>query len=235
MTFNEVYDMFFGKDLTWYACVMRIFLSFLAGGLLGLERQFRQQFVGMRTLVLICVSSTLLMLVSIYVATDLAPVGRGDPARIAAQVVSGVGFLGAGTILRQGLNIKGLTSSAIIWAAAALGLAIGAGFAFLAIVTLIIFMLALVYFEKLTERFFPAERIKHFHLVFSSNKIDIDALSKLVVASGLIIVNTDIKKTLGQKHIVITFFVHVPPSIDIFELADKIKHFARLEEFSLTD
>ena len=109
-----------------YDCLLKVAVSFFCGIVLGIERRTRQQFIGLRTLILICVSSCLLMQISLYIAT--LSQGRGDPGRIAAQVVSGIGFIGAGAILHQGLNIKGLTSAAIIWTAAALGLAIGAGY-----------------------------------------------------------------------------------------------------------
>ena len=235
MSFEKIHNLFFGAEIAWYACLVRIFLSFAAGAVLGFERKLRQQFVGMRTLILISVSSTLLMLLSIYAASLSENPARGDPSRIAAQVVSGIGFLGAGTILREGLNIKGLTSSAIIWSAAALGLAIGAGFVFPAFATLLFYVFALIYLEKVEEKYFPAERAKHLNLVFENKRIDLDALTKLICANGLIIMSTDITRILGQKHLSIAFSVRVPPSLDIFSLTDKIKQIGRLEEFSLTD
>ena len=180
MNFSDIYDMFFGRDLSWYACLARILISLAAGGILGLERKIRQQFVGMRTLILISVSSTLLMMLSIY-TSGLSETGvRGDPSRIAAQVVSGIGFLGAGTILRQGLNIKGLTSSAIIWVAAAMGLTIGSGFILPALMALFVCEVSLIYLEKVEEKYFPAERAKHLNLVFENKRIDLDALNKLL-------------------------------------------------------
>ena len=235
MTLAKIHDLFFGTDLGWYACLMRIFLSFVAGAVLGWERKHRQQFVGMRTLILISVSSTLLMLLSVYTARLSENPARGDPARIAAQVVSGIGFLGAGTILRQGLNIKGLTSSAIIWVAAAMGLTIGSGFIIPALIALLVSEVSLIYLEKVEEKYFPAERAKHLNLVFENKRIDLDALNKLIYANGLIIITTDINRILGQKHLSISFSVKVPPSLDIFSLTDKIKQIGRLEEFSLTD
>ena len=235
MSFADIYDMFFGRNLSWYACFVRILISLFTGAVLGLERKIRQQFVGMRTLILISVSSTLLMMLSIY-TSGLSETGvRGDPSRIAAQVVSGIGFLGAGTILRQGLNIKGLTSSAIIWVAAAMGLTIGSGFVLPALMALLVCEISLIYLEKVEEKYFPAERAKHLNLVFENKKIDLDALTKLIYANGLIIMTTDITRILGQKHLSISFSVKVPPSLDIFALTDKIKQIGRLEEFSLTD
>ena len=82
-----------GTVLSWEVCFVRILLSFSAGAIMGLERKFRMRFVGIRTLVLICVSSCVIMLLSIYLSRVLFE-GSGDPARLAAQVVSGIGFLG---------------------------------------------------------------------------------------------------------------------------------------------
>jgi len=109
-------------------------LAVACGGLIGVERELRQKPAGFRTNILICVGSALLMWMSIHVGTDLAG-GRGDPARIAAQVVAGVGFLGAGTILHSRGHITGLTSAAMIWVVSAIGMAVGAGFISVAIFT----------------------------------------------------------------------------------------------------
>ena len=97
----------------------RIAASFFCGLLLGFERKTRQHSVGMRTLILISVSSSLLAMLSSIITLEPRVTG-GDPTRVAAGVVTGIGFLGAGAILRQGMNIKGLTSAAIIWTAAAI-------------------------------------------------------------------------------------------------------------------
>ena len=127
----------------------KILLSFIAGFALGLERKFRQQPIGVRTVILISLSSTLLMLLSLNLGKSV----NADPARLAAQVVSGIGFLGGGAILRQGLNIKGLTSVATIWAASAIGLTIGAGTYMASIVVLIVLILALIILEKFETKY----------------------------------------------------------------------------------
>ena len=101
------------------SCVFKIILSFIAGFVFGLERKFRQQVVGMRTLILICCSSAMLSILSEWIAIQS---GAADTARIAAGVISGIGFLGAGVIMKTGLNVKGLTSAAVIWADSTIGL-----------------------------------------------------------------------------------------------------------------
>lgn len=100
----------------------KIFLSVLAGGLVGLERETHGRAAGLRTHTLVCLGSTLFTIASVEMS-----ITGSDPERIAAQIVTGVGFLGAGTIMRQGSFVIGLTSAASIWSIAAVGLAIGIG------------------------------------------------------------------------------------------------------------
>jgi putative Mg2+ transporter-C (MgtC) family protein len=106
---------------------LRLLLSMVYGFALGLEREHRNKPAGVRTITLISVGSCLLMLLSIHTAS-LNPEGPvSDPGRIAAQVVTGIGFLGAGTIIRSRVSISGLTTAALIWVVAGIGLAVGAG------------------------------------------------------------------------------------------------------------
>src|SRR5262252_11255075 len=111
----------------------RLCLAGLLGGLVGLEREVHSQPAGLRTHMIVALGSCLIMLVSIQMGA-MNP-GRGDPARIAAQVVAGVGFLGAGAIMRSGLSVRGLTTAACLWTVAAIGLAVGCGYWLAALVT----------------------------------------------------------------------------------------------------
>ncbi|MCQ2612518.1 MAG: MgtC/SapB family protein [Treponemataceae bacterium] len=230
-----MYDLLFSTELTLPNVCFRILAGFFAGAVLGFERRMRQQFVGMRTLILICVSADLLMMLSVYTARNLSVSGTSDPARIAAQVVSGIGFLGAGAIFHQGLNIKGLTSSAIIWATAAIGLALGAGFIVPAAVVLALLELSLVFVEKFEDKVFKSERTKQLHLVFDNKRIDFPLLKSTLAEKGLSVSSTDVKRVMGEKRIDITFIVKAPQDVDIFELTDALKQVANLAEFRLSD
>jgi putative Mg2+ transporter-C (MgtC) family protein len=111
--------------------VFRLGLAALLGGAIGLERELREREAGLRTHLLVSVGAALFMLVSAYAWTDWrfsTPQGLVfDPTRIAAQIVSGIGFLGEGAIIRQGLSVRGLTTAASLWLVAAIGMAAGAG------------------------------------------------------------------------------------------------------------
>ena len=114
------------REVTYWAVALRILVAILAGGLLGMERGMKNRPAGMRTYMLVCVGSCLIMLTNQYL---FQVTQAGDPMRLGAQVVSGIGFLGAGTIVVTRHNrIKGLTTAAGLWSAAGVGLALGVGF-----------------------------------------------------------------------------------------------------------
>ena len=119
------------RDVTYLAIAIRILAAVVCGGLIGLERGMKNRPAGLRTYMLVCVGSCIVMLTNQYVVQILG----GEPTRLAAQVVSGIGFLGAGTIIVTRRNqIKGLTTAAGLWAAAGIGIALGIGFYEVAIV-----------------------------------------------------------------------------------------------------
>ncbi|HYE09255.1 MAG TPA: MgtC/SapB family protein [Patescibacteria group bacterium] len=124
--------------------VLRLILSAVAGGIVGMEREASNRPAGLRTHILVTLGSTLIMLISMYGFQGLgADHSGGEPARLAAQVVSGIGFLGAGTILRTGNNIRGLTTAASIWVCGGIGLAIGNGYYLGGVATTIIVLFSL--------------------------------------------------------------------------------------------
>lgn len=127
----------------------KILFATLVGGLIGIEREYREKAAGFRTIILICVGATLFTIFSSKL--------DGDPARIAANIVSGVGFLGAGVILRSGGQIVGLTTASTIWLTAALGMGIGAGEYILVAIVVPIILVTLWIFPKF-ERWIDALR-----------------------------------------------------------------------------
>jgi putative Mg2+ transporter-C (MgtC) family protein len=137
--------------------VIRLCLAFAAGGIIGIERSSRHQVAGLRTHILIAVGSCCLMLLSIWLPQQL---NSGDPGRIAAQVVSGMGFLGAGAIIRLGSNIRGLTTAASLWLTAAVGLTIGAGMFIAALTTVILAIITLILLNRLERKLFPEDNWK---------------------------------------------------------------------------
>jgi putative Mg2+ transporter-C (MgtC) family protein len=120
--------------------IKRLCLSAALGAVLGFEREWRQKYAGLRTNILIALGSTLFTLMSI----DLSASSGGDATRVAAQIVTGIGFLGAGAIMRTGSDIRGLTTAAMIWVNAAIGVAVGGGEYHLALIATGVTLLVLV-------------------------------------------------------------------------------------------
>lgn len=139
---------------------IRLAVATAIGGLIGIEREMKGKPAGMRTNILMCLGSCLIMILSIETARRAGP--QADPGRIAAQVVTGVGFLGAGTILRSRVTVTGLTSAATIWFVAALGLVIGSGDFVLALAATTLMILTLTALARVERRF---EVMKQLHIV----------------------------------------------------------------------
>lgn len=142
---------------------IKLLLAAALGGLVGLERETRAKPAGFRTNILICLGSALMMIVSIYVAAKFAP-GYGDPGRIAAQVITGIGFIGAGVIWQAHWSVKGLTSAATIWALAGVGLAVGAGFYSEALLATVLILITLFFLEKFEPRLARQGNLPRHHL-----------------------------------------------------------------------
>lgn len=140
--------------------LFRLTLALVLGGLIGFEREQSNHAAGFRTNILVCLGACLLMLLSIYGFADFVeePNVRVDPARLAAAVITGVGFLGAGTILFTGKSITGLTTAASLWVVAAIGLAVGAGFYFASTSVTVMALLTLWLFNKLEKRYIKAKK-----------------------------------------------------------------------------
>ena len=149
-------------ELAWDGVLWRLLLAAVLGGLIGLERELDEKAAGLRTHMLVSVGSALFTLVSAYGFRDFLVEGgavvRADPSRIAAQIVTGIGFLGAGVIFRQGLSVRGLTTAASLWLVAAIGMAAGAGFWSAALIATGGALVSLRPLEWVKERFVPRGR-----------------------------------------------------------------------------
>lgn len=134
---------------------IRIGVAFVLGAIVGIEREMDNQPAGLRTNIILVVGSALAMILSVTLAHRYEPVGGiGDPARLAAQVISGVGFLGAGAILHAGVTIRGLTTAATIWTMAVVGLAVGAGYFYAAVIVTVALVIVLSILNRVENKLF---------------------------------------------------------------------------------
>lgn len=140
--------------------VFKLLLSMLLGAMVGLERRHKGQIAGMRTFALICMGATLAMLVSIFIPQEYLGLKNGDPGRIAAQVISGIGFLGAGAIIQMKGSVRGLTTAAGMWMTASIGLAVGAGMYLLATIAALLIIVVLTSLELAEKHLFKGKEQK---------------------------------------------------------------------------
>lgn len=156
-------------DLGIFDTFFRLLLALVIGGILGIDRGRKNRPAGFRTYMLVCVASTVVMITNEYVANKY---GTGDPSRMGAQVISGIGFLGAGTILVTGKNrVKGLTTAAGLWSSACMGLAIGVGFYEGAVIGCIFIVSVTAILGKVDKRINKNSRRINLYIIISSPKI----------------------------------------------------------------
>jgi putative Mg2+ transporter-C (MgtC) family protein len=175
---------------------VKLVLAVLAGGAVGLERQIAGKPAGLRTNILICLGSALLMDLSMNLGASFGGDRVGDPGRIAAQVVTGIGFLGAGTIMQSRGAITGLTSAATIWVVAAIGLAIGAGFYIDALGTTALVMLVLAGLGHFEHRLLRVRRTLS-ATIRTKPGVSLDWLRTRLLSDGLDIIDV---KSFDHDH-----------------------------------
>lgn len=165
--------------------VLRLVLAGVLGGVIGFERDMHGRAAGLRTNLLVCMGSALFMLVSEIVANRAmgssmgTTIGRfADPGRIAAQIITGIGFIGAGAIIKEGFNVRGLTTAACLWLVAGIGMAVGAGLYQLGIYSTVIGVVALVALKNL-DKLYPRDSYRTLVIV-TPNETDLSDIIKPV-------------------------------------------------------
>lgn len=171
--------------------VIKMVLALLCGGILGIERERKKRPAGFRTYMLVCLGATLVMMTNQYIYERY---NTGDPARMAAQVISGIGFLGAGTIIVTGHNReKGLTTAAGLWAAACVGLAIGIGFYEAAMVGALMIFMAMVIMHRLERRITTPAKLILLYVEMSKMSV-IKSIRSYIRENDIELVDMEIEK-----------------------------------------
>ena len=168
-TIKDVFMWIWGHEQVQFTidALIKLGITTILSGIIGFEREHSHRPAGFRTHILVAVGSALVMLTSVYIFESQGM--TGDVTRMSAQVLSGIGFLGAGTILREGFSVKGLTTAAGIWTTSSVGLAIGAGYLVPSVIILIFIILSLVVIEKI-EEITKEEFNEAFELMFETMK-----------------------------------------------------------------
>ena len=174
--------------ITWQEIILRLFLAAVLGGAVGIDRQRYEWAAGLRTHMLVCLGSALIMIVSAYGFTGVQMEGHIslDPSRVAAQVVSGIGFLGAGTILfLKHEVVKGLTTAAGLWTVAGIGLAIGGGLYFAAGAATVLVLIILVVIKPYKKKLIVERRQTEIQLKLNREKISLSQLETMLNANSI--------------------------------------------------
>ena len=172
--------------------VVRLFAALVAGTVIGYERSYHGRPAGLRTHALVCMASSLLMLVTVYEAHWVrahADSVRIDPTRMAQGIMTGIGFLGAGVIMKEGLSVRGLTTAASIWITSAIGVLSGIGFYFPALVSVLLTLVVLSAFRWIEARV-PTQAYYHCEVRLANHsEMDEEALRSLIEGHGFSIAN----------------------------------------------
>jgi putative Mg2+ transporter-C (MgtC) family protein len=194
--------------------LLRIIVAALLGGLIGLERDVHGRAAGLRTHLLVSLGSALFMVMSELVATHAVTLTNqgvarmfSDPGRIAAQIVTGIGFLGAGTIIKEGLTIRGLTTAACLWLVAAVGMAAGGGYLLIAISTTFIALTSLIGLHYL-EWIYPKDSYRVL-TIETPDEINPEDIVNVVTEKNIRVVSVEFDRDFERKLTILKLHVHI--------------------------
>jgi putative Mg2+ transporter-C (MgtC) family protein len=217
--------------------LMHLGMAVLAGGLIGLERTYHGRPAGFRTHTLVCTASALLMLVTVYQWQLLkgAPLEtiRVDPTRMAQGIMTGIGFLGAGVIMKEGLTVRGLTTAASIWITAAIGVLIGIGFYFPAVVATLITLGALALFRWI-EMIMPSHYYARLNVRFKRQETPAEAeLRDLIVRQDFSVANLSYRLEQEGKYFEYQMTVRSQNTDNYRKLAEMLTAMEKVLEFEI--
>ena len=188
----------------------RLVLALMLGGIIGFERESENRPAGFRTHILVCMGAALVMITSEYIYRELIPGRDVDLTRMGAQVISGIGFLGAGTIIREGFNVKGLTTAASLWAVSCVGLAVGIGFIEGAVTATILIYITLIVLKKIEKHFSVKRQYKNIFIEIESNTEIIFKLTDIFSRYQVLIRNIEYITKETDNNIILKFNVKPP-------------------------
>lgn len=211
-------------QLTYLEIIIRLIIAILMGGAIGFEREYKSRPAGMRTHILVCVGATLLALIQEQITAQTVDFAQAQPkliqiltadqTRIIAQIVSGIGFLGAGTIIMTKQTVKGLTTAASVWAVAAVGIALGSGLYVIAVTGFIAIMIALAVISYLV----PLPRIRRLQVEIENGEETVAYIQIFLKERQVLIENLDLKITRetieAERKYLIMFTLTVSKDVD---------------------
>lgn len=207
MTWQEIWNNYINLEPGILAICLRLCCAMLVGIVIGMEREFTHRPAGLRTHILVALGACVVSILGESLFLHYAKLGATpDPARLSAQVITGVGFLGAGTIMKEGVNVKGLTTAASVWAVACLGIAAGFGYYGLALAGMLFTFVTLTIFEGLQRKLIHTHSSEDHFVVLTT---DVTAALEVIntASKGPKITIFDLTAKKQQDHYRITFRV----------------------------
>ncbi|KAF0110237.1 MAG: putative Mg2+ transporter-C (MgtC) family protein [Chloroflexi bacterium] len=220
--------------ITDYEIVLRLGLAALLGMIVGYERERQNQPAGLRTHTILAIGSCLAMTISINIAMQFQPmVPNGDPGRLAAQVISGIGFLGAGAILRYGTSVKGLTTATSLWTIAIVGLAVGAGHYFAGMATTGMLLIILVLLNVLEKKLIRAYETITVTVTACSNPNLVEDLLAMYKGLKKKVLSVSVESDIPQDALTVAMVVKTIEDDPMVDMRDGIKSIAGVTHYRL--
>lgn len=225
-------------EKNWLDFFMHLLVATVAGGLIGLERSYHGRPAGFRTHTLVCVASSLLMLVTMYQSKWFSGAAletvRIDPTRMAQGVMTGIGFLGAGVIMREGLTVRGLTTAASIWITAAIGILAGVGFYSAVIMASIITLGVLSLFRKIESKM-PSQIFASHTILFDRNNVMTETqIKELLAVNGFSAANVSYRLLDKGEQLEYRMTVRTTDKKNIEKLSQALLQLKQIIEFNIS-
>ena len=233
--FDSLIDSINAIDVNSINSVFRLMLSLFLGSIVGYERKRKGQSAGVRTFSLIAMGATLAMLLSIYVPQEYLGLKNGDPGRIAAQVITGVGFLGAGAIIQMKGSVRGLTTAAGIWMVATIGMAVGVGMYWVSIAATALILFILVQLERIEHRVSLGSESRVIRLTASAIIRDITPYSEIMKRRRMHLSNFYVEYDFDANETRLNLVVLVRESTDYLSLFKELEGVYPTKSIALTN
>lgn len=236
-TLTEIWDNFISSinsiEVDTVSSIFKLCLSLILGSIVGFERKRKGQTAGVRTFALISMGATLAMLLSIYVPQEYMGLKNGDPGRIAAQVITGIGFLGAGAIIQMKGSVRGLTTAAGIWMVAAIGMSVGVGLYALSIVATALILFILVQLERIEHRISKGSESRIIRVKINGIIENIDDYRKVLKRHRVHLHNIYVEYEYSENITMLNLAVLAKESTDYIKLLGDIREINQTQSISL--
>lgn len=232
---NDITAQLTSAEINTAQAIFKLVLSMLLGAVVGYERKRKGQPAGLRTFSLIAMGASLAMLVSIYICQEYVGLKNGDPGRIAAQVITGIGFLGAGAIIQAKGSVRGLTTAAGIWMASIIGLAVGVGLYTLSIVATLLILFILVQLDNFEQRLEMGAQSRIIKLKLNNICTDLEPYRNVILEYQGQLVDTYVDYDYAASTTGLNLVVLMPENADYVSLFETISKLNPTESISLSN